>query len=115
MRSSMAGWEVRRSDSVHPVHSWNCSQITEGLRPRKAASTKRSATMGERPTDAAAIVHRRTNSRLDEAIRPPVWLRTQQLECHWRRAIPRSFFDRAAGGYRIHATPAGTAQAAGAG
>ena len=42
MRVSIAGCEVRSSDSVQPVHSWNCSQMTEGLRPRSAASTKRS-------------------------------------------------------------------------
>ena len=62
---SIAGCDVRSSDSVQPVHSWNWSQITDGRRPRSAASTKRSAASGPRPTAAAAIVQMRTKSRRD--------------------------------------------------
>ncbi len=61
----MAGCDVRSSDSVQPVHSWNWSQMTEGLAPRTAASTKRSAASGPRPTAAAASVQIRTKSRRD--------------------------------------------------
>ena len=39
MSSATAGCEVRSSDSVHPVHSWKCSQITEGFTPEKTGDT----------------------------------------------------------------------------
>ena len=41
---------------MHPVHSWKCSQITEGLRPAAAASTIFAAAVALRPTAVAAIV-----------------------------------------------------------
>ena len=55
---------------MHPVHSWKCSQITEGFRPATAASTIFAAAVAFRPTAAAAIVTALTKvrrSRLDDS------------------------------------------------
>ena len=41
---------------MHPVHSWKCSQITEGFTPGAAASTIFAAAAPLRPTAAAASV-----------------------------------------------------------
>ena len=59
----MSGCEVRSSDSVHPVHSWKWSQITEGLTPAAAASATRAAAAALRPTAAAAMVTALTKLR----------------------------------------------------
>ena len=64
------GPQLTFSDSVQPVHSWNWSQITDGLRPRSAASTKRAAASGPSPIAAAAIVQRRTKSRRETDAEP---------------------------------------------
>ena len=40
---------------MQPVHSWKCSQITEGFRPLSMAWAICTATLELRPTDAAAI------------------------------------------------------------
>ncbi len=53
---------------MHPVHSWKCSQITEGLMPAAAASTIFAAAVALRPTAAAAIVTTLTKLRRS---RPP--------------------------------------------
>ena len=58
----MAGWEVRRSDSVQPVHSWKCSQITDGLRPAAAASAIRAAAVADGA--AALLVMRNYRARV---------------------------------------------------
>ena len=47
---------MRSSDSVQPVHSWKCSQITDGFTPAAAASAIFAAALDPRPTAAAAIV-----------------------------------------------------------
>src|SRR5262245_6118179 len=67
MTSAMPGCDVRRSDSVHPVHSWKCSQTTEGLSPLPAASTMCAAVDDDRPTAAAAMVQTLTKSRRETA------------------------------------------------
>ena len=63
MTSAMPGWDVRSSDSVHPVHSWKCSQTTEGLSPFAAASTIWETVVADMPTAAPANVQIRTKSR----------------------------------------------------
>jgi hypothetical protein len=50
------------------VHSWKCSQITEGFTPAAAASTILAAAVALRPTAAAAIVTTLTKLRRS---RPP--------------------------------------------
>ena len=72
MSSSTPGCEVRSSDSVQPVHSWNCSQMTDGFAPLSAALTKSSAASGPRPMAAAAIEQKRTKSRRETSPAPGV-------------------------------------------
>ena len=48
---------------MHPVHSWKCSQITEGFTPAAAASTIFAAAVASRPTAAAARVMALTKLR----------------------------------------------------
>src|SRR6188508_1422780 len=72
MSSSTPGCEVRSSDSVHPVHSWNWSQMTDGFAPLSAALTKSSAASGPRPMAAAAIEQKRTKSRRETSPAPGV-------------------------------------------
>ena len=60
----MPGCDVRSSDSVQPVHSWKCSQITDGFTPLTAASTTLPAAAPVSPTAAAAAeTMRTTNTR----------------------------------------------------
>ena len=40
---------------MHPVHSWKCSQMTDGLSPWAAARATFTAAVEDSPTDAAAI------------------------------------------------------------
>ena len=63
MTSAMPGCDVRSSDSVQPVHSWKCSQTTEGFSPCAAASTICDTVAADRPTAAPAIVQTLTKSR----------------------------------------------------
>jgi len=62
MTWATSGWPVRSSDSVHPVHSWNWSQITEGFLFWTAAAICSAAEAG-RPTAAAARLHTLRKSR----------------------------------------------------
>src|SRR5512146_108559 len=56
MSSPTSGALVRRSDSVHPVHSWKCSQMIEGRDPDAAFSAIFSPAHAGSPTAPAASV-----------------------------------------------------------
>src|SRR5512147_2816172 len=56
IRLATEGAEVRRSDSVQPVHSWAWSHMTEGLAPAAAAAAILGTNAAGRPTAAAASV-----------------------------------------------------------
>ena len=53
MSDSSVGWVERSSDSVQPVHSCPCSQMTGGLAGVIAASAMRTPAADERPIVAA--------------------------------------------------------------
>src|SRR5512139_3231992 len=65
MSAATSGWLVRRSDSVHPVHSWKWSQMTEGFLPFAMSSAIASPAHAGRPTAAAAVVQIFRKSRRD--------------------------------------------------
>ena len=48
---------------MQPVHSWKCSQMTDGFSPLAAASAHLTPTDAGRPTATAAMVQTRRKSR----------------------------------------------------
>ena len=50
------GWLERRRDSVQPVHSWPCSQITGGLAGEVIAAAIRGAMEEDKPMAVAVAV-----------------------------------------------------------
>jgi hypothetical protein len=57
-----SGWLVRSSDSVQPVHSWKCSQMTDGFFLPTFSAIFSPAHAGK-PTAAAAVVQTLMKSR----------------------------------------------------
>src|SRR5215471_6140165 len=108
MTSAMPGCDVRRSDSVQPVHSWKCSHTTDGFSPLLAAATISAALVEDRPTAAAAIVQTLTKSRrvciplslLDGSVRRCLSNRSAAVKTTERLEIsrgPAKMADRTAG------------------
>src|SRR3990170_2014609 len=63
MSSETAGALVRSKDSVQPVHSWKCSQMTDGLTPAAAFSAQALDVHDGNPTALAASVQTFRKSR----------------------------------------------------